>query len=173
MHSSGCTEPASCGSSQTAGGQFVFAPETITDTQTGLVWTREWNLVSGEYGIDFGRLSGFTAELNARRYGGRSDWRIPTYEELRTLMDAVAKNPFRSEGFVDEKLAQALNDLGFIGVKDRPYWVTMKDKDGAPCAVYFFNRLTVCSTMPYNYQFIPVANAAGTLSRQLPKKQNR
>ncbi len=60
---------------------------TVTDKVTSLVWQKEAS--SPLYYWDTQKE---LAKLNARKSGGHQDWRVPTLEELCSLLDS-AKNP--------------------------------------------------------------------------------
>src|SRR5262249_52681426 len=72
---------------------------TVTDTMTGLVWEKKssdgsihdkelllsWSM-SGSTAPD-GSAFTFVATLNATRFAGFQDWRLPTLDELGTIVD--------------------------------------------------------------------------------------
>ena len=68
----------------------------ITDEASGLqwlVWSRPMAVVcSGEFNgyMQFSILRSCVGQLNAKAFGGFSDWRIPTVEELMSLMELDA-----------------------------------------------------------------------------------
>jgi len=92
------------------------ADRTVTDTLTGLVWTREGN-APGPAACNPGtRKNGQGALdhvhcLNANRYLGRSDWRLPNRNELASLIN---------HGQPDS--AEWLNTQGFSDVQAGGYW---------------------------------------------------
>lgn len=79
---------------------------TITDTSNGLVWQKQGDdggLLDKDMRYSW-TLSGSTAPigtvfstllqaLNASRFGGYNDWRLPTLEELQTLVSRGAGSP--------------------------------------------------------------------------------
>lgn len=79
---------------------------TITDTTTGLMWEKQsddgglhdkdarysWSL-SGSTGPNGTTFSAFLPTLNATRFGGYKDWRLPTLQELQTLVSRGAGTP--------------------------------------------------------------------------------
>lgn len=61
--------------------------ETVTDLETGLMWTRDANL-PGESVLFYEALC-YIEEMNRGKHPnfGYADWRLPTLEELRSLKD--------------------------------------------------------------------------------------
>ncbi|ETR72611.1 MAG: hypothetical protein OMM_01584 [Candidatus Magnetoglobus multicellularis str. Araruama] len=66
--------------------RFVDNDETITDTCTGLVWEKHASdsIYSWENSLEF---------CNNKETAGFSDWRLPSKQELRTIIDYSSKNP--------------------------------------------------------------------------------
>ncbi len=70
-------------------------PAVVLDTQTGLMWTRStydgadyyWE---GSYGVIWEDAMSYCAGVTL---GGHGDWRLPTLEELESLVDATQSNP--------------------------------------------------------------------------------
>ena len=82
---------------------------TITDTTTGLMWEKKGN-AGGLHGIDDGAtftwsssgstgpngtVFNFIAALNAGNFAGHRDWRLPTLEELQTIVSTSGTTPGR------------------------------------------------------------------------------
>jgi hypothetical protein len=59
---------------------------TITDHATGLMWQK-----SGSSFLSNRRAKKYIEQLNGQRFAGHSDWRMPTVEELASLL-APKKN---------------------------------------------------------------------------------
>ncbi|MDW7771501.1 MAG: DUF1566 domain-containing protein [Desulfobulbaceae bacterium] len=61
----------------------------VLDSATGLIWevkTTDGSIHDMQAGYDWeGAHDVFLARLNTMKFGGFSDWRLPTTEELRTL----------------------------------------------------------------------------------------
>ncbi len=55
---------------------------TIADHATGLVWQQAGSRFPGTWQ----HAEAYVEDLNHRRFGGRSDWRLPTIDELITLL---------------------------------------------------------------------------------------
>jgi len=54
---------------------------TVRDTATGLAWEKH----GSRYPLTWERAHAHVARLNRRGYAGRTDWRLPTIDELTTL----------------------------------------------------------------------------------------
>ena len=77
--------------------------ETVLDNLTGLIWTRDANLMAGRdpgYGSNGGTGSvtwqqalDYVKKLNLEVYRGSGDWRLPNRNELRSLADYSRNNP--------------------------------------------------------------------------------
>lgn len=69
---------------------------TVTDSQTGLMWKR---CLEGQYNVDcqgyIFTMPWHTALSNAKQstFGGYTDWRLPTVQELETIVEQNCKNP--------------------------------------------------------------------------------
>ncbi|MDY7039103.1 MAG: DUF1566 domain-containing protein, partial [Thermodesulfobacteriota bacterium] len=61
---------------------------TITDKSTRLMWQKSGSLE----GVDWEGARRYVNELNHQHFAGYSDWRLPTLEELASLMEGVWKN---------------------------------------------------------------------------------
>lgn len=88
------------------------AADCVTDTLTGLMWTKDGNLPATTHpGPLNGKRTWQTAlnypqNLNTKNYCGFSDWRLPNVVELESLVDSEAVNQ-----------ADNLNAQGFINVQ--------------------------------------------------------
>jgi len=85
---------------------------TITDTKTGLMWQRE---------LYFQNMNWYKATDYAKklRLAGFSDWRLPTINELITLINAADR----------QNKADWLNIQGFKGLL--PYWFWSSSEHGS------------------------------------------
>lgn len=91
-------QPATASASQfKAGGDGAV----LTDTRNGNVWLRcpvgmawDGNTCSGNsLTYTFREALGVVAELNAAQTAGRSDWRLPTVEELSSIVERRCFKP--------------------------------------------------------------------------------
>jgi len=67
---------------------------TVTDKVTGLMWQKGGSPSE----MKFDTAGKYVEELNSSRFGGYSDWRLPTMEELCSLLEPI---PNESEKFMD------------------------------------------------------------------------
>ena len=81
---------------------------TITDSKTGLMWTKEANLRNAR--MSWQNALNFVAKLNADKHLGSTNWQIPTIEEMESLVDRSQHNPALPAGHP------------FINVVNKYYW---------------------------------------------------
>lgn len=98
-------------------GPFVLNGDgTVTDIQTGLMWSRDANVMASrdpgfdqdyvlrDGGVTWQHALDYIARLNAEGYLGYSDWRLPSVADLETLVNTEATP---QDGLVyDEKVNQ-------------------------------------------------------------------
>jgi hypothetical protein len=84
--------------------------ETVTDRLTGLMWTKDANLMlarNPEYdtnqwvdgAINWQHAMNYVALLNSENYLGYNDWRMPNRNEMNSLVDISRKLPAIPENF--------------------------------------------------------------------------
>jgi hypothetical protein len=61
---------------------------TVTDRVTGLMWQKSGSLSS----LDNRSAKKYVKQLNGQRFAGYADWRIPTVEELASLIKRTRRN---------------------------------------------------------------------------------
>ncbi|MCP4344602.1 MAG: DUF1566 domain-containing protein [Desulfobacterales bacterium] len=93
---------------------------TITDSATGLVWEK----TGSEY-MRLSKAQSYFQELNQKKFAGYNDWRLPTLEELASLLESEK---------VDGLYINPLFDR-----KQRWCWTADKRADGNAWLVYFYN----------------------------------
>ena len=54
----------------------------VLDGATGLAWARQ----AAPYAVTWPQATAYVEALNAARFGGFADWRLPTVPELMTLL---------------------------------------------------------------------------------------
>ena len=93
----------------------------VLDRATGLVWQREGSAET----LRFDKAQEYVARLNEARFGGASDWRLPTLEEAMSLME-----PARRAGglYLDPVFSP------------RQWWIWTADRESAVgvWVVYFY-----------------------------------
>jgi serine/threonine-protein kinase len=100
--------------------------EAVFDRATGLVWQRQ----GGRYPVTFAGASQYVEQLNSLKFHGCSSWRLPTVNELLSLL------PSDTPGVVSDAFPQSERwlwscdrhgyheswyvnmDMGFAGVQD-------------------------------------------------------
>ncbi|MCW5211553.1 DUF1566 domain-containing protein [Desulfobulbus sp. TB] len=140
---------------------------TITDTETGLMWKRCSEGLSGPY-CEQGKAKKYTWDDAIKRfkkvqYAGYADWRLPTIDELKTLV-------YCSNGIKDKNDGRCNNDSErpTINQQDFPNTKTLFYWSGSPYAyhysssawyVSFFSGHSDASGCGYNYAVRLVRNA--------------
>lgn len=82
----------------------------VLDHLTGLMWTQ--NASPAEFPLNWAESFDAVEKLNASRYLGHEDWRLPNRRELRSLISHGAKNPALPHGHP------------FTGVVGNWYWTS-------------------------------------------------
>ena len=72
---------------------------TVTDKTTGLMWEK-----SGSSRFSNRRAKDYVKQLNKRRFAGYSGWRVPTVEELASLLVRKRKNGVHIDSVFDHKM---------------------------------------------------------------------
>jgi hypothetical protein len=90
---------------------FRLDAAVVTDTRTGLMWTRDANLAGKVMNI-----SDAEKWMQTLSVGGYSDWRFPTMKEIQTMRN-----------YFDYSPADSLNSLGFINVQSDVYRTSDND----------------------------------------------
>lgn len=106
---------------------FVLQDLTVLDQNSGLVWAKNANM-SGKQ-LDWrgdDNVYAFILKLNSGNYAGYADWRVPTREEMASLI-LYAK----SLGYVSDRYEtwpyQKLRQMGFTDVRDYDYWTASRN----------------------------------------------
>lgn len=73
---------------------------TVTDNATGLMWQQSG---SDDSLVDYKKAQTYVRELNQRRFAGHGDWRLPTLEELMSLMENRKTNGLYIDSVFDRK----------------------------------------------------------------------
>ncbi|MGR0482161.1 MAG: Lcl C-terminal domain-containing protein [Candidatus Electronema sp. V4] len=115
-------------------GQYIdHGDGTITDTKTGLMWKRCAEGLSG-VNCEEGKLEKYTWDdavesFKDVEYAGYSDWRLPTIEELKTLV-YCSKGKNKNNGCCNDGSAvPTINQQAFPNTEETFFW------SGSPSAV--------------------------------------
>jgi hypothetical protein len=74
---------------------------TVNDKATGLMWQKSGSSIS----LENRSAKKFIKQLNRKRFAGHSDWRIPTLEELASLLERRSKSGVHIDPVFDHKLS--------------------------------------------------------------------
>jgi hypothetical protein len=104
--------------------RFIANPDTtVTDAMTGLAWAPSGNVLAArdpkwekmgtafDGAVTWQHAFHYVAKLNAERYLGHDDWRLPNFKELASLLNYGEANS-----------AAWLNDQGFTRAQDMDYY---------------------------------------------------
>jgi len=84
----GLSNAAAAVSGEKIGDFFKYANGTALDTRTNLMWmTQDFRNLEGRAPASWDEAMTWAEKMNQQRYGGYSDWRVPTPEEYKTLYD--------------------------------------------------------------------------------------
>lgn len=84
---------------------------TVIDGSTGLMWQKG----RSPYQNRFSYTRSYINELNATRYGGHSDWRLPTFEELASLLESQQS----AESYIDPLFSDSKTSFWTADTADR------------------------------------------------------
>ena len=137
--------PDGCGSSRFA---CVMGGEAVLDRQTGLVWAKNTDIlqktVSWEDAVTFSR----DAEI-----GGQRGWRMPTRDELISLLDTSRSRPALPEGHPFTKI----NEVGFGEKGCTTYWTSTEYEGEASAWIISFGFGQVMDSLKvFEYNIWPV-----------------
>jgi hypothetical protein len=68
--------------------EFLHSHAVVIDHATGLMWQQS----GAPEQMNLKRAGKYIKKLNQEQYGGYSDWRLPTIEELASLLEPAKKN---------------------------------------------------------------------------------
>ncbi|MCF8110367.1 MAG: DUF1566 domain-containing protein [Desulfobacteraceae bacterium] len=71
--------------------RFEYDSLVVSDLRTGLMWSRD--AAPAEFPLAWGEAFDFAASLNARKFAGYADWRLPNRRELFSLVSHSRINP--------------------------------------------------------------------------------
>ena len=111
--------------------------DTVSDTQTGLTWCKkDSRQMTGKW-MHLEKATKHVQEMNASKFGGFDDWRIPKMEVIKTIFDKNFSNrdfgrteiyipSFFEPGCADSSWTDTVNGdraMLFSLVKGRSSWI--------------------------------------------------
>ncbi|MDO9566324.1 MAG: DUF1566 domain-containing protein [Candidatus Desulfaltia sp.] len=75
---------------------YDYGDGTVTDCASKLMWTKNANLAAGKMN-QYDAIK-FVANLNAKKYCGYNNWRLPEVNELKSLVDYGKTDPVLPDG---------------------------------------------------------------------------
>lgn len=115
---------------------------TVRDNVTGLIWQRSPDR-DGNGRLDradkltFAQAQGLPAKLNAAKFGGFDDWRLPTIKELYSLFDGRGTDPSGYHGTDTSGLIPYIDTNSFrFGYGDTSAGERIIDSQYASCTKY-------------------------------------
>lgn len=84
--------PAAAPETRSEDQRYIAHGDTVTDTRTGLMWQRQDAYLRTGHWMDWPQAFAYVEQLNQDGYGGYTDWRMPTLEELRSLYEENKEN---------------------------------------------------------------------------------
>lgn len=99
--------------------RFELTDRTIKDNRSGLMWSLNGSLTD----LTYSQRDAFEyiEELNLDRYAGYRDWRLPSREELLSLVRHAHELGFRGQS-ADRTVAAGLQSIGMQNVQPGEYW---------------------------------------------------
>ncbi len=75
------------------GPQFVDnGDETISDSRASLMWKKGDSCIDFGYGINWFEANDHIEEMNEKKFAGFDDWRLPGFDEAKTLFAFAVSN---------------------------------------------------------------------------------
>ncbi|MDM8551928.1 DUF1566 domain-containing protein, partial [Desulfobacterales bacterium HSG2] len=106
--------------------------KTVTDRMTGLMWQQSG---ANNY-MNYEKAQAYIDKLNRERFAGYSDWRLPTLEELMSLMEREKVNGLYIDPVFDRK--------------QRYCWSADKRPSGSAWSAAFSNGYAYWHNLEYN-----------------------
>jgi hypothetical protein len=130
----------------TLGDWIVYDNDTALDSANNLVWmTQDFRIIERKYPTSWQEARDWVQTMNAKRFGGYRDWRVPTIAEYKMTFDpdrirlAFDQNKDYPVGY-----PKAFQDGGGYG-----FWAI--DEVGEEAAKYFFFVGGYDKTAPKDY----------------------
>ena len=135
----------------------IAGDKVVIDHATGLMWQQS----GSSDGLGEESAKAYTGELNREGFAGYSDWRLPTIEELASLMEPIGKNDGRFVDLAfDARQAVLLSADGFGSGGQQGTWVA--DFSEGTLYTHFDTRLKVRAVRAMSLEASPSASHAST-----------
>ena len=110
--------------------RLVMQEKTAVDNETGVIWMKNANLANKPlpWRAD-DNVYAFIQNLNKSNFGGYADWRVPTRDEMGSLLSYAKKVGKYKVEKVETWPYQVLRNLGFQDVKDYGYWTSTRESN--------------------------------------------
>jgi hypothetical protein len=114
--------------------RYAINKQTVIETQTKLMWTRNGNIPVKP--MKHSDAENLIYKLNQERYAGYNDWRIPTREDFEGLVFFGKKAGWGTA--FEHYLADYLTSCNFDRVQAGNYWTSTASEEG-PDKVFVAN----------------------------------
>lgn len=99
--------------------RFDIYRATFRDNKTGLMWSLNGGI--SEMTLSWEDAREYVAELNKERFAGTEGWRLPSREEIRSLVAAAQDLGFNGRS-QERTVAAVLQSAGIKSVQPVEYW---------------------------------------------------
>ena len=103
--------------------RFELTETTLRDWKTKLEWYRYRDSSPGS--LSWYKAMDYVMMMNARRHGGLRDWRLPTQEELLSLVEYARQTGF--DGTPGREVSRGLQQAGLSFIQNEHYWSATND----------------------------------------------
>ena len=101
--------------------RFEVTPQVLQDNVTGLMWTVNADIADRTFSWD--GAQDYLIRMNIDRYAGYRNWRMPSLEELETVIAQVRTMGF--DGMSPERsVAAGFRQLGVMNMQSDGYWTS-------------------------------------------------
>jgi len=132
---------------------------TVTDSLTGLMWLKDGGCMKAKWESALGAVAGLNnhqGQNNCAGYNGNySDWRLPTVNELKSLVTYGAPDSaqwLNAEGFVNMKSTYYWSATSYLGTATKVWMITLNngvEKIGSSNTGYILPvRIVASDTLP-------------------------
>ena len=101
---------------------------TITDNRTGLMWVKDGNSAGCNNGADLTWEDALSFCENLS-YAGYKDWRLPSIQELHSIVDYGTYNPAINTYFPNTQSGYYWSSTTYVGSTDYAWYVYFYDGD--------------------------------------------